>query len=117
MRVRTHRRDFVRSLALGASAGVLLRPSAVRADDDDKDNAKAKDDQPRAEPEAPKTEAAARMELVLARFGKHLDDDARKAVRAEVNSIVRRAEGLRKFPLTNGDGPLPIFQPYRAPLA
>jgi hypothetical protein len=119
MRSPTHRRDFVRSLALGASAGALLLPAAVRSEDDDKDKEKdkAKGDEPKAEPAKPKTEADARMELVLARFGKHLDADARKAVRDEVNSIVRRAEGLRKFPLTNGDGPYPVFTPYRAPLA
>jgi hypothetical protein len=114
MRERTHRRDFVRSLALGASTGILLRSDPALADDDNP--AKANDDPPKAEPEAPKTEADARMELVLARFGKQLDDDARKAVRAKVNSIVRRAEGLRKFTLTNGDGPFPVFTPYRAPL-
>jgi hypothetical protein len=34
-----------------------------------------------------------------------------------VESIVRRGEQLRKFALTNGDEPFPVFTPYRAPLA
>jgi hypothetical protein len=106
------RRDFLRSLALGASAGALAAPGALRADEP-----KPKDDKPKEEAPAPKTEVDARMDLVLARFGKHLDDDARKAVRGELESIVRRAESLRKIPLTNGDGPYPVFRPYRAPLA
>jgi hypothetical protein len=117
MRDHTHRRDFVRTLALGASAGAFLRPSPVRADDDPKDKGKADTPKEQAKPEPPKTEADARMDLVLARFGKHLDADARKAVQDEVNSIVRRAEALRKIPLTNGDGPFPVFRPYRAPVA
>lgn len=102
-----HRRDFVRSLALGASVGLL--PQSLSADEPDKD---APD---KAEP--PPSEADARMALVLARFGPQLDADARKAVRAEVDSIVRRAVALRKFPLDYSDGPFPIFHPYRAPLA
>ena len=56
------------------------------------------------------------MDLVLARFGKQLDEAARKSVRAEIDLITRRAETLRKFALDNGDGPYPVFQPYRAPL-
>ena len=96
-----HRRDFVRVLAFGAPALVLSEPGALA------------DDPPK---EAKKTEADARMELVLARFGKHLDEAARKSVRSEVEMIVRRAETLRKFELDNGDGPSPVFQPYRAPL-
>jgi hypothetical protein len=103
---RHHRRDFVRTLALGASAATLSGP-AVRGDEPKHD---------KEEPPKPRSEADARMELILARFGKHLDADARKSIRGEVESIVRRAEALRKFPLDNGDGPLPVFSPYRAPL-
>lgn len=99
---RPHRRHFVRSLALGAGVASLSSPAPLRADEPKK--------------EAEKSEADARMDLVLARFGKHLDPDARKSVRAEVASIVHRAEALRKFPLDNGDGPFPVFIPYRAPL-
>src|SRR4051812_47926668 len=106
-RRRQHRRDFVRSLALGASASAVARSPAVA------DEPKAGDAN---KPDAPKTEADARMDLVVARFGKHLDAKARESVRSEVESIVRRAEALRKFPLTNGDGPYPVFIPYRAPL-
>lgn len=106
-----HRRDFVRALLLGGPAATLTaRPSAGDEPKKDKDEAPAPDPKPRSE-------ADARMDLILARFGKHLDDDARASVRAEVGSIVRRAEMLRKFPLENGDGPFPVFAPYRAPSA
>ena len=104
-----HRRDFVRALAFGVPAAALTSAGA-RAGDPPKE---AKN----AEETKPKTEADARMELVLARFGNHLDEAARKSVRSEVELIVRRAEALRKFELDNGDGPFPVFQPYRAPLA
>ncbi len=95
-----HRRDFVRALA-------LVAPAAFVADEPKKDA---------PPPDRPQTEADARMALVLARYGKQLDEAARKTVRAQVEGIVRRAEALRKFPLDNGDGPFPLFQPYRAPL-
>lgn len=107
-----HRREFVRSLTLGAAAAAL--PQAARGDDKDKP-ATAKE--PAAEPRKAPSEADARMDLVLARFGSQLDEAARKAVRAEVNAITARAEALRKFALDNGDGPYPVFHPYRAPLA
>jgi hypothetical protein len=103
-----HRRDFVRGLALGASASLLAAPGAFAADDPKKDEPK-KDETP------PRSEADARMDFVLARFGKHLDEDARKGVRAEISQIIARADRLRKFELSNFDGPLPIFVPYRAP--
>jgi hypothetical protein len=103
-----HRRDFVRGLGLGAAAGLLTPPDLARADDP-----KPKDD---AKPEPSQTEADGRMQLVLARFGKQLDDDARKAVRQEIDGIVSRAERLRKFELTNGDGPFFVFAAYRGPL-
>lgn len=106
-----HRREFVRVLTLGASASALGYAPAF-ADEPDKD--RKKDD---GKEEPAKSEADARMELVLARFGKQLDEDARKSVRGEIQAIVRRAEALRKFKLENGDGPFPVFQPYRAPLA
>jgi hypothetical protein len=111
-----HRRDFVRSLTIGASAAALGAPAALRADEPKKDEPKKNEPK---KPEPAKTEADARMELVLARFGKQkeLDADALKAVRAEIGQITRRAESLRKFALENGDGPHPVFHPYRAPLA
>jgi len=102
-----HRRDFVRALALGGAATALGRPTPARADDEPKKD----------EPPKPRSEVDARMDLILARYGKSLDDEARKSVRAEVESIVRRGEQLRKFALTNGDEPFPVFTPYRAPLA
>jgi hypothetical protein len=106
-----NRRDFVRALVVGSSAATLAGHPA-RSDE------KPGQDKP-ASPEAPpkpKSEADARMDLVLARFGKSLDDDARASVRGEVEAIVRRAEQLRRFPLDNGDGPFPVFIPFRAPL-
>jgi hypothetical protein len=118
MHEHTDRREFVRNIVVGASAGALLNPASARADDPEKPKPqeKAKDaDKPESD-ELP-TEVDARMAIVLARFGKLLDAEARKAVRSEVASIVRRAEELRKVSLDNGDGPFPIFIPYRAPLA
>jgi hypothetical protein len=106
-----NRRDFVRALALGASAGTLAQhPASAWADDE-------KDDKGKGKPDPIQAEADARMALIVARFGKHLDDEARKSVRAEIGRIVRRADQLRKFPLDNGDGPFPVFTPYRATLA
>lgn len=106
----SHRRDFVRTLALGATVAAL--PEAPALADDPKPQEKPKAAEP---PKAP-TEADARMALVLARYGSQLDEAARKAVRAEVEMMTRRAEALRKFALENGDGPFPVFHPYRAPL-
>jgi hypothetical protein len=104
-----HRRDFVRALILGGPAATLAAGPAVGDEKDEPDKA------PTAKP-APKSEADARMDLILARFANQLDDDARAAVRDEVEAIVRRAELLRKFSLDNGDGPFPIFIPYRGPI-
>ena len=95
----SHRRDFVKAVTLGAIAA----PVAAHADE------------PRPAPPEP-SEADARMALILARFGHQLDDNARKIVRGEVESLVQRAEALRKFALENGDAPFPVFHPYRAPL-
>jgi hypothetical protein len=117
----THRREFVRTLALGASAGLVVTASSVAGDPTAQEKAKTaqddkpKDDKPKEEP--PRTEVDARMDLIIARYGKHLDEAARKIVRAEVQSHVRRAEALKRFALTNGDEPFPVFKPYRAPLA
>jgi hypothetical protein len=101
----SHRRDFVLALAIGGAAAAI--PLVSRADEPEKTE----------EPPRPRSEVDARMDLILARYGKSLDEEARKSVRAEVESIVRRAETLRKFPLTNGDEPFPVFTPYRASLA
>jgi hypothetical protein len=97
-----HRRDFVRALAFTTALG-----GTVVADEPVKD----------VKEEPRPSEADARMALVLARFGTQLDADARKAIRAEIEDQVRRAATLRKIPLDNGDGPFPVFHPYRAPLA
>jgi hypothetical protein len=103
----SHRRDFVRALAIGGAATAIGRPAPAMADDEPK-----KDEPPKV-----RSEVDARMDMVLARHGKYLDEAARKSVRDEVESIVRRGEQLRKFALTNGDEPFPVFTPYRAPLA
>ncbi len=100
----TRRRDFVRALALGGASAAL--PLSARGQEPPKDDAPK-----------PRTEADARMDLILARYGTSLDEAGKKAVRAEIEMIVRRAESLRKFPLTNGDEPMPVFAPYRAPLS
>jgi hypothetical protein len=127
----TDRREFVRTIVIGASAGALLAPPAARADEPQK---KASADEPQKKASAKEenqekkeseksdaeklpSEVDARMALVLARFGKQLDAEARKTVRSEIESIVRRAEELRKVTLSNGDGPFPVFVPYRAPVA
>jgi hypothetical protein len=105
-RSHSHRRDFVKSLALGVGVAALSRPVATRGDDP-----KAEDDESRED------EIDARMDLVLARYGEKLDDAARDAVRREVESVVRRGEALHAFKLDNGDAPFPIFRPYREPLS
>jgi len=109
----SHRRDFVRTLALGASAAALTSPACGGADAPPF----VGPPKPKPEPEAIPSEVRARMGLVSSRFGTMLDAEGRKAVEARVAAIVRRAEALRKFELDNGDGPFPVFTPYRAPLA
>jgi hypothetical protein len=117
----THRRDFVKSLAVGTSAALWAAADAPAAAHDapqekakPAQDEKPKDDKPKEEP---RTEVDARMDLIIARYGKHLDEAARKTVRAEVQQHVRRAETLKRFALSNGDEPYPVFKPYRAPLA
>jgi hypothetical protein len=111
------RRDFARALALAAVAAPSALGDEPKKDDEPKKEA-AKD-QPKPEPPKPLDEVEARMAIILARYGKHaqLDEKARAAIRNEVAAIVRRGEALRKVPLGNGDGPFPVFHPYRAPLA
>ena len=112
METPSHRRDFVRTVMVAGTTGWMAAPEAGA--DEPKDDSKAAD-QAKVTPD----EAEARMQLILARFGRHekIDDAARKAIREEVAAIVSRAEALRKFTLTNGDGPLPVFTPYRGGIA
>ena len=98
-----HRRRFLGALALGASTAAMTTPPPLQAGE------------PEPGPPRP-TEVDARMDLLVARYGKHLDDKARGTIRADVAALVRRAETLRKYKLDNGDGPFPVFTPYRAPL-
>lgn len=60
-------------------------------------------------------EIDARMAMILARYGDRLDDDARNAVRADVEDHLRRMRILKQVPLENGEGPCPLFIPYRGP--
>lgn len=106
----SHRRRFLQSLTATSAIG-LVPLTPANADD----TPKPADDTPKQEP--PPSEADLRMELILTRYGDRLDDDARRSVRRELDSIVKRAEALRKFPLQNGDQPFPVFTPYRAPLS
>ncbi|MDX2039524.1 MAG: hypothetical protein SFX72_22990 [Isosphaeraceae bacterium] len=112
----THRRDFARALALaGVSAGAA---TATAAADDPK---KAEPAKPAAEPAIDPflAEVEARRRIVVARFGKHeqLDAKALASIEAEIAGIVRRAEALRKLSVDNGEGPFPVFRPFRDPLA
>lgn len=112
------RRDFARALAVAAVTVPSVfgdEPKKDAPKDQPKDAAKGG---PKPEPPKPPDEVEARMAIVLARYGKHaqLDDKARAAIRSEVAGIVRRGEALRKIPLGNGDGPFPVFHPYRGPL-
>jgi hypothetical protein len=104
-----HRRGFVRSLVLGGTAATLAPRTAAADEKPDQDKDKVTSSPPR-------TEADARMDLILARFGGQLDEAARASVREGIEAQVRRAETLRKFPLDNGDGPFPVFIPYRGPI-
>jgi hypothetical protein len=107
-----HRRQFVRTLALVAPASLLASTAPA---DEPKDSGKV--EKPAEPPKGPETEVDARMALIIQRYGKRLDAAALKSVRSDVEDQVRRAERLRKFPLDNGDGPVSVFTPYRAPLA
>jgi hypothetical protein len=55
----SHRRNFVRTLALGGAATALGRPTPAVADDEPK-----KDEPPKA-----RSEVDARMDMVIARHG------------------------------------------------
>ncbi len=107
------RRDFVRGLTLGALAAV---PASGAIADEPKAKADAPKDAPK--PADPPSELDARMALIVARFGKHkqLDAAALASIRRDVAGVIRLGEDLRKFKLTNGDGPYPAFIPHRAPL-
>lgn len=116
-----HRRDFVRAIAV-AGTGATVAATAALADDpkpQTKKEAPAAEEKPKTETDPIAAEIEARYQLVLARFGKHkqLDEKAKATIKADVASLVHRAEALRKIPVDNGVGPFPVFHPYRAPLA
>ncbi len=134
---KSNRRMFVRALAVGASAAPLVAAGALVDADDKAKSAEKKAVKPKdvakkdavakAETKGDATtkktvehdaafeaEVDARMQLVLARCGSKLDEAARKSVREELAGIVERSRALKKFSLDNGDGPFPVFHPYRA---
>jgi hypothetical protein len=97
----SRRRFLRRTAALGAAAATPLPATAGQ--------------EPAAEDDPLRAEVDARMALVVARFGRHLDDAAREEVRRQVEGVVRQGRALRQSPLANGDEPMPVFRPYRAP--
>jgi hypothetical protein len=105
----TGRRHFVKSMAAGAAVGLAAGGSKGAAPAQDKP---AQDDKPKDPIDA---EVEVRMALILARYGEHLDADAQKAIESDVRSMVNRARRLKAYDLDNGDGPMPVFVPYRAP--
>ena len=138
MRENPNRRTFVRALAVGATAAPLVATGALLADDEksktkpktaeepaerSKDVAKkevvvkkVETKQKAAEHDAAfEAEVDARMQLVAARCGSKLDEASKKSVREELVEIVERSRTLKKFALDNGDGPYPVFHPYRGP--
>ena len=104
-----NRRDFFKNLTVAAAAAPLVGLEKP---------AKAEPPKAEAPKEEPKvSEVDARMSWILQRFGAQLDDEARKTVRSEVESIVERSEQLRKLAVDNGDAPFPTFAPYRGPVS
>ena len=57
--------------------------------------------------------AAALGDAVLARYGDRLDEAGVAKVRGEVEDLVKAAETLRAYRLTNGDEPDFVFRAYR----
>lgn len=102
------RREFLRALALGGPAGLgaAVLPTTLVAEEPEK-----------SDTGNPPSEVDARVALILARFGDQLDDEARRAIRDDIATQVRRSESLRKLSLDNGTGPFPVFTPYRAPIS
>lgn len=54
---------------------------------------------------APDPEVAVRAELVRLRFGKYLKDDDMPEIKRGIERMLRNAEALSRFKLTNGDEP------------
>ena len=109
----SHRRDFVRTLALGASAAALTSPACGGADAPRSSDRRSRSPSPRRS----RRRSRPGWAWSLPGSARCWTRKRRKAVEARVAAIVRRAEALRKFELDNGDGPFPVFTPYRAPLA
>jgi hypothetical protein len=107
------RREWVGAIAIGfAGAGTRALPGLPAAQDPKPTDTK----QPPADEPSPPSDADARLDLVLARFGKHLDEAARQAVTREIQVVVNRGKQLREYALENDDAPMPLFLPYRGPI-
>ncbi|HUY99699.1 MAG TPA: hypothetical protein VMU89_05075 [Thermomicrobiaceae bacterium] len=57
--------------------------------------------------------AAALSDAVLVRYGDRLDEAGVAKVRGEVEELVKAAEALRAYRLTNADEPDFVFRAYR----
>ena len=57
--------------------------------------------------------AAVLGDAVLARYGERLDEAAVEKVRGEIAELVKAAETLRAYRLTNADEPDFVFRAYR----
>jgi hypothetical protein len=101
----SHRREFFRWVGWGSGATVLAAPAF------------AEQEPPAPEKDSATLEADARMALVVARFGAHLDEAAKTEVRRQIQGLVRQGAELREVKLENSDAPFPIFRPFRAPLS
>jgi len=89
-----NRRTFLRALAAAPAI------SATR-------EAAAQD----AAPSPESAEVAVRAELVRLRFGKYLNDDDMPEIKRGIERMLRNAEALSRFKLTNGDEPDFMFHP------
>jgi hypothetical protein len=105
----THRREFVRWLAVGGASGVLVSEgeSAFAA-------AHSQDPAEAADRTSLDAEVEARLAIVLARYGAVLDDATRLLIQADIRLHVTRARRLKSFALENGDAPFPVLIPYRS---
>jgi hypothetical protein len=83
------RREFSAAAAVTAVAGAL--PAAA------------------AQPEQKNPEAQNLHEMLRTRYGKHLDAEQLQALRAQIESQLRGADRLRKFPVGQDD-PAFVFQ-------
>lgn len=105
------RREFAKRVAVGAVGGTLLS-GCTQAEDTPQESP--------AENQAVSDETAqpAEEELILQLIRLDHPEAVPPEAEAEVLSQIRRfryvSSALARFPLSNGDAPMPAFQPYRA---